>query len=160
MENKVMPFQNGKLGSAELVRVSAARAGAMQIILSKRIATNKKERPTSHHKMNNVDVAAVICACDIMQPQSTLWFHRITEHCLRPKQPHQCTMINCTRAEYFTPAKSPLTSHLSLSPLTLNSHPDSDSHSQAKSHSHSHSDPGSHSHHTPQSQLRSRKHLI
>ena len=52
---------------------------------------------------------------------------------------HTHTMINCTRAECFTPAKSPLTSHLSLSPLTLNSHPHSDSHS------HSHPNPGSHS---------------
>ena len=139
MGNKIIPFHNGKLGSAKLVRVSAARAGAIQIILSKKKATNKKERPTSHRKMNNVYVAAVICACHIMQPQSTLKFHRITEHCLRPKQPHQCTMINCTRAGYFTPKKSPLTSHPSLPPLTLNSHPHSDSHS------HSPSNPSSHS---------------
>ena len=139
MGNKILPFQKKKVRLCEAGQSLRRKGRSYTNYLEQKKATNKKERPTSHRKMNNVYVAAVICACHIMQPQSTLKFHRITEHCLRPKQPHQCTMINCTRAGYFTPKKSPLTSHPSLPPLTLNSHPHSDSHS------HSPSNPSSHS---------------
>ena len=46
-------------------------------------------------------VAAVLCACDVIQPKSSLVVHRTTQHCSYPKPPHQCTMINYMKAEYF-----------------------------------------------------------
>ncbi len=50
-------------------------------------------------------VAAVLCACDVMQPNSSLGVHRTTQHCSSPKQPHQFTMLGCMKAEYFKLAK-------------------------------------------------------
>ena len=50
-------------------------------------------------------VAALLYACDVMQPDSALGVHRTTQHCSSPKQPHQFTMLGCMKAEYFRLAK-------------------------------------------------------